>query len=57
MKLRRSLIGLMLIVAALMLGACDGGRANGNGSGGDNTTSAAAGSNWDEMKWDQGTWK
>jgi hypothetical protein len=48
MKQHRAWMYLVIAVVAMMLSACGGG------GGGD---TAANGSNWDEMKWDQGQWK
>ena len=48
--IQRGVIALGLLVAVLLLGSCGGGGGGGGGSEG------AAGSSWDTMFWDQGTW-
>jgi len=48
MRYRR--IGLWAVFAALLMALLSG-----CGGGGGDTT--ATGSNWDQMKWDQGQWK
>ena len=48
--IHRGVIAHGLLVAVLLLGSCGGGGGGGGGSEG------AAGSNWDTMFWDQGTW-
>jgi predicted small secreted protein len=50
MKKRYLLMWLGMLAVAFVLSACGGG----GGGGGD---TGASGSNWDEMKWDQGMWK
>jgi len=49
-SIQRGVIALGLLVAVLLLGSCGGGGGGGGGSEG------AAGSSWDTMFWDQGTW-
>ena len=49
-RIHRGVIALGLLVAVLLLGSCGGGGGGGGGSEG------AAGSSWDTMIWDQGTW-